>query len=159
MQDKVLKPVPSAVIQQFLRAIPAFGAAGLMFWGGISSGNAVPWLIGLASLGLGILIATNLLFASMRLQEGVLTSSTLLHRRAVKVADITGIVPFHSTFIWKSMFRDRSHRLPIFDVRTQRGSARIWLNPEVYGEPAIEALIEEIGRQSSDKAATAHGAL
>jgi len=90
----------------------------------------------------------------MRLQEGVLKSSTLLNRRAVKVADISDIVPFQPTFIWKSVFRDRSHRLPIFDVRTQRRSVGIWLNPEVYGELAVEALIQALDRQPSYKGAT-----
>ena len=146
MHAVVLRPVRSVLVQQFLRAGPAAAAGALMIWGGIYSGNAFPWLLGVAFLALAVVIAGNLLFASMRLEGGVLSSRTLLNRRSVSVAEIAEIVPFDPTFVWKSVFRERPHRLPILDVRTRRGSAGIWLNPEVYGEPAIEGLVEALGK-------------
>ena len=122
---------------------------------GIFSGSAVPWLLAVAAVALSLTIACNLLFAYTSFDAGVLTSATLLNRRSVNVAEVTEIVPFHPTFIWHSVLRDRGSHLPIFDVRTQRGSTGIWLNPEVYGERQIAALIESLGKSPDAAAATA----
>jgi hypothetical protein len=118
---------------------------------GIYSGSVFVWIVGLAALAFAVVVAASLLFASIQLDGGVLTSTTFLNRRSVSLAEITEIVPFHRTFIWKSVLRDRSLALPVFDVRTGRGSAGIWLNPEVYGESGIAALIEAIGSKEGNR--------
>ena len=150
----ILRPARSAIRWQFLRALPIAGLGAVFAWAGISSGNLVPWLLAVALVALSLLIAGNLLFASIRLEGGVLISTTLLDRRSVDVAEITAIVPFHPTFIWHSRLRDRRSHLPVFDVRKGQGSAGIWLNPEVYGEEPVVALIETLSESSGVAAAS-----
>lgn len=144
----LLKPVRSVLIQQFLRAAPAAAAGGLLIGAGIYSSSWFLWVFGLAALTWAVVIASNLFFASMRLEGGVLTSTAFLSRRSVRLAEITDIVPFHRTFVWKSVVRDRRAGTPVLDVRTAGGSAGIWLNPEVYGESAILTLLRAIGRDA-----------
>src|SRR5207245_8006229 len=111
---------------------PVAGLGALFVLAGIISGSAVPWLLAVAAVALSLTIACNLLFAYTSFDAGVLTSATLLNRRSVNVAEITEIVPFHPTFIWHSVLRDRGSHLPIFDVRTQRGSTGTRLEPQGY---------------------------
>jgi hypothetical protein len=154
MGELILRPAGSAIRWQFVRALPIAGLGAVFVLAGISSGNLVPWLLAVALVALSLLIAGNLLFAYIRLEGGVLTSATLLNRRSVNVAEITAIVPFHPTFIWHSRLRDRRSHLPVCDVRKEQGSAGIWLNPEVYGEQQMAALIDTLSKSPSVAAAS-----
>lgn len=135
-----LRPTRPALVGAALRSSLMVIPGLLLVYAALSSGVIVPAIFGTALIVLGLVIFTNSALARTQLNGGVLSARSLLGRGQIRVDQITAIVPinlrYRRTFpvMW-----NRSARM--FEVRTRDGPTRFFLNPNVYGNQAIEDLL------------------
>jgi len=120
----------------------------LLVYAAIASRVILPAVFGAPLAALGLFAFANAAFASVRLDSGVLIGRSLLGRIAVRVDEITRIVPINLSYLptpdWPLgllLVMGRSRPARMFDVCTGDGPTGLWLNPNVYGKQAIQDLI------------------
>jgi hypothetical protein len=118
--------------------------AAVLLYAAAVSGKATPSVIGIASILVAIAWVANLISTRIQLQDGVLSTWSLLDRRRVRVSAITGVVPVSVAVVRQSVPFIRGSTSHILDVVNAKGSTGIWLNPRVYGDDEIRALLAAI---------------
>jgi len=140
----VLRPKGQAVVNAALRAT-VFAVPGLLLlYAAWSSGAISPAILGAATLLLGLLIFVNSAVARIQLESGILSASTLLGRRQVRVDQITKVVPIDLRYR-RTVFTRWNRAARMFEVRTREAPVGFWLNPHVYGEHEVEQLLRAMG--------------
>jgi len=145
----IIRPTPRALLNAAIRyavmAVPGL----LLVYAAVASRVILPGVFGVPLAALGLFAFANAAFASIRFESGVLIGRSLLGRIAVRVDEITRIVPINLSYrpmpvwplvgLWLVMRWSRPARM--FDVCTRDGPTGLWLNPNVYGEQAVQNLL------------------
>lgn len=140
----ILRPTGRALINAGLRSTVSAVPGLLLVYAAWSSAVIVPAIFGTPLIILGLVIFANAAFASVQLEAGVLTGRSLLGRIAVRVDQISKIVPINLSYR-RTLLMPWNRRAKMFDVCTIHGPTGLWLNPNVYGERPIEQLIHAVG--------------
>lgn len=116
----------------------------LLLYAAWSSRVVAPAVFGAPLILLGAVIFANVALSRIQLASGVLSARTLLGRGQVRVDQITRVVPTNLSYE-RTLFTRWNRSARVFELRTDGGPVGFWLNPNVYGQHSIEALIRAIG--------------
>lgn len=138
-----LRPTARAIVFAALRG-GAFAVTGLLLiYAAWSSGVVVPAIVGTPALVLGVVIFVNSAVARIDLDSGLLSARTLLGGGQVRIEQITKILPINIGYR-RTPFTPWNRSARMFEVWTEKGPVPFWLNPNVYGEEAIQNLIRKL---------------
>jgi hypothetical protein len=115
----------------------------LLIYAGWSGRLLTPALFGGLLAALGLFAFANTAASTFRLDSGTLTGRSLLNRVEVPVDQITGVVPIDLTHL-RTILMLWNRRARIYDVCTSSGPTGLRLNPYLYGDRPLYALLRQI---------------
>jgi len=139
----MLRPTRHALIEVALRGTVMAVPGLLLIYAAWSSRVILPAIFGAPLVILGVVILVNSSLARLQLDSGVLQARSLLSRSHVRVDQITKIVPINLSYR-RTIYTLWNRSAAMFEVWTEKGPAPFWLNPNVYGQQAIQDLIREL---------------